>query len=397
MLVKVPLVAAAAFATAVSAVAVPADIELMKKSYIERLHKRSTSLAKRNSLTTGVSDATILNFALALEHLEDTWYKMALEKFTAADFEAAGYTGLYPLLEQVSRDETSHVGFLKAALEAAGATPVQACNYSFPLTTVKDFLSLSQVVEGVGVSAYLGAAGAIHEPDYVTAAGSILTVEARHNAFVRFLNNYTPFPQPYDTPLSATNVVTIVTPFFDSCPEGSAPTIKGKSAINVTTTEFTLGGTLELVPADASAVPAGTTVYCGFATGLEAAFTLWEDGSCKIPTENITTGQTYVLVTTGPSLEDKYTLAGPAIIDTTPQNTSVTIPGLENSAASGASSAVASATSAAGSAVASSAPASASPSPAGLAAATNAAVSGKQMAGAAGLFAALVGGLAVLL
>ena len=69
---------------------------------------------------------------------------MALEKFTAADFEAAGYSGLYPLLEQVSRDETSHVGFLKAALEAAGETPVQACNYSFPLTTVKDFLSLSQ-------------------------------------------------------------------------------------------------------------------------------------------------------------------------------------------------------------------------------------------------------------
>lgn len=161
---------------------------------------------------------------------------MALEKFTAADFEAAGYTGLYPLLEQVSRDESAHVGFLTAALKAAGATPVEACNYSFPLTDVKSFLSLSQsasapsfalaphrvaqltfpsppspVVEGVGVSAYLGAAGAIHEDDYVTAAGSILTVEARHNAFVRFLNHYTPFPQPNDTPLSATNVVTIVT------------------------------------------------------------------------------------------------------------------------------------------------------------------------------------------
>lgn len=67
MLVQLPLVAAAAFATAVSAVAVPADIEFMKKSYIERLQKRSTSLAKRNSLTTGVSDATILNFALTLE------------------------------------------------------------------------------------------------------------------------------------------------------------------------------------------------------------------------------------------------------------------------------------------------------------------------------------------
>lgn len=389
MLVK-SLVAAAAFASAATAAAVPAntDIELMKKNYIQRLEKRSNSLVKRNSLTTGVDDATILNFALTLEHLEDVWYKMALEKFTAADFEAAGYTGLYPLLEQVSRDESAHVGFLTAALKAAGATPVQACNYSFPLTDVKSFLSLSRIVEGVGVSAYLGAAGAIHEDDYVTAAGSILTVEARHNAFVRFLNHYTPFPQPNDTPLSATNVVTIVTPFFESCPEGSAPTIMGKSALNVSTTEFTLGGTLEVTPANASAVPAGKTVYCGFASGLDAAFTEWNDGSCPIPTENITVGQTYVVVTTGPSLEDKYTLAGPAIIDTTPQNTSVTIPAL-SSAASGASSAAE--TTATGEA------ASASASPAGLAASTSGAVSGKHMAGAAGLFAALVGGLAVLL
>lgn len=95
-----------------------------------------------------------------------------------------------------------------------------------------------------------------------------------------------------------------------------------------------------------------------------------------------------VVVTTGPSLEDKYTLAGPAIIDTTPQNTSVTIPAL-SSAASGASSAAE--TTATGEA------ASASASPAGLAASTSGAVSGKHMAGAAGLFAALVGGLAVLL
>ena len=54
--------------------------------------------------------------------------------------------------------------------------------------------------------------------------------------------------------------------FFTSCPEGSAPTIMGKSGLNVSTTEFTLGGDLQVTPANASAVPAGTTVYCGFAS-----------------------------------------------------------------------------------------------------------------------------------
>ena len=40
----------------------------------------------------------------------------------------------------------------------------------------------------------------------------------------------------------------------------------GKSGLNVSTTEFTLGGDLQVTPANASAVPAGTTVYCGFAS-----------------------------------------------------------------------------------------------------------------------------------
>ncbi|GAA5932130.1 ferritin-like domain-containing protein [Sporobolomyces koalae] len=314
-------------AASVSAVAVPPSIDQMKRNIIARQSKNS--LVKRNSVTTGASDAVILEFALILEHLENVFYSEALQKFSEADFEAAGYKGVYPLLEQVAYDEATHVEFLTTALKAAGVeNPPQQCTYGFPYSDVKGFLGLSQVIENVGVSAYLGAAGDISDPGYVTAAGSILTVEARHNGFIRLLNSYTPFPAPFDTPQSAANVVSIVSPFFKSCPEGSAPAIKGPPGLTVSSgLAAKMGDTITLAPTNSSEVDLSKyKVYCGFASSLDAAFTEYENGSCKVPTENITTGQTYVTLTRWTTLEDKFVLAGPGIIDTTPQNSTVTIP-----------------------------------------------------------------------
>lgn len=43
---------------------------------------------------------------------------------------------------------------------------------------------MSQVIEGVGTSAYTGAAQFIKNPNYLTAAAAVLTTEARHAAWV---------------------------------------------------------------------------------------------------------------------------------------------------------------------------------------------------------------------
>lgn len=80
---------------------------------------------QRQAAPGGPGDAVILNYALTLEHLEDTFYRQALQKFSAEDFKKAGLgENFYSNLMEISKDEKTHVQFLTAGLQAAGAQPV---------------------------------------------------------------------------------------------------------------------------------------------------------------------------------------------------------------------------------------------------------------------------------
>jgi hypothetical protein len=64
--------------------------------------------------------------------------------------------------------------------------------------------------------------------EYLTAAGSILTIEARHNTYLLGANKGNPVPAPFDTPLDFDEVYSIASAFIVSCPK-SNPTLPVKA------------------------------------------------------------------------------------------------------------------------------------------------------------------------
>jgi len=162
---------------------------------------------------------SILQFALTLEHLEDAFYKKALSEWSIEAFTAAGFSeAFYDQLKYIAHDEEGHVVYLEAGLKAAGADPVKACEYNFPMLTPKEFVALAATVEGLGVSAYLGAAADITSKAYLTAAGSILVTEALHQSAARGANGQIPMANVFGTPLSPNAVFSIAAGFIKSCP-----------------------------------------------------------------------------------------------------------------------------------------------------------------------------------
>jgi rubrerythrin len=154
-------------------------------------------------------DLEILNFALTLEYLEAAFYEEGLK--------SAGLSGAAKKVATEAGDhEKEHVATLTQTIKQLGGKPVAAPGVTFPFKDQTSFLKLAQVFEDTGVSAYNGAAPAIESKDVLGAAGSIVQVEARHAAVIRFLNGQPPAPDAFDKTLSTDQVLKAVKPFIKS-------------------------------------------------------------------------------------------------------------------------------------------------------------------------------------
>ncbi|MDZ8258703.1 ferritin-like domain-containing protein [Nostoc sp. ChiQUE01b] len=138
------------------------------------------------TITFGANDIGILNFALLLEELEAAFYLLVLRSGKITDPKEFDY------LKSIGSHEASHVTFLRQVLGANATFKTKDLSFNWVglNAILKDrdtILNTAVALEDTGVHAYNGAGTSLKNPTYLLAAGSIVSVEARHAGGVRAL------------------------------------------------------------------------------------------------------------------------------------------------------------------------------------------------------------------
>jgi rubrerythrin len=171
------------------------------------------SLAAAQELT---SDLDVLNYALTLEHLEYAFYRDGIGLFIfGADSRGQSIDANFATIRD---HEGAHVETLASVITSLGGTPVEEATYDFgdAYSDPQAFLATAAALENTGVSAYDGAAQFLTDPELLTAAGSIVAVEARHASYLNLLTGELPFPAAFESPLTMDEVLEIAGPFIVS-------------------------------------------------------------------------------------------------------------------------------------------------------------------------------------
>jgi hypothetical protein len=142
-------------------------------------------------------DVRILNLVLTLEYLEEGFYADAIRR--------GALTGeLRQFARIVGGHEQAHVAFIKKALgNAAGKKP--KLSFGDSTRDPQKFTAAALALEDLSVAAYNGQAANLTKGT-LAAAARIVSVEARHAAWIRFIAGEVPAPQPTDEPATANQV-----------------------------------------------------------------------------------------------------------------------------------------------------------------------------------------------
>lgn len=132
----------------------------------------------------GSGDIGVLNYAYALEQLEAAFYIQVVSNGSfATNFSALEQE----YIKDVRDHELAHREFFKTVLSANAIGSLDVDFSTIDFSNRNSVLTTAKTFEDLGVAAYNGAGKLLVSTDYLTIAGKIVSVEARHAALFRDL------------------------------------------------------------------------------------------------------------------------------------------------------------------------------------------------------------------
>ncbi|RZJ75384.1 MAG: ferritin-like domain-containing protein [Flavobacterium sp.] len=125
-------------------------------------------------------DFGVLNYAYALEQLEAAFY------IQVASNPPSGFsTAEKNYFQDIQFHEIAHREFFKKALSTAAIGSLEVDFSSINFSDRMSVLNAAKAFEDLGVAAYNGAGVRLTDTKFLVVAGQIVSVEARHAAYVR--------------------------------------------------------------------------------------------------------------------------------------------------------------------------------------------------------------------
>ena len=173
------------------------DVKLQRRSFLQYAGAGAAVVAltavgcKKDRVNTDMGatldfkdDFGVLNYAYALEQLEAAFYvKVASNPPSSFSAIEKAY------FQDIQFHELAHREFFKNALSTAAIGSLEVDFSSINFSDRTSVLGAAMAFEDLGVAAYNGAGVRIKNDAYLTLAGKIVSVEARHASYIRDLIN----------------------------------------------------------------------------------------------------------------------------------------------------------------------------------------------------------------
>ncbi|MFN2627552.1 MAG: ferritin-like domain-containing protein [Gaiellaceae bacterium] len=157
---------------------------------------RALGLGSASASPSKAQDARILQLVLQLEYTQVAFYEQALRK--------ASLQGDVRLFAQKAlAHERAHLAAIKQALGAQAGPPP---SFDFGPGVAKQFAQTAIKLEDIAIAGYNGQAANLTSGT-LAAAATIVSVEARHAAWIRALAGEVAAPEAVDQPMTAKQVV----------------------------------------------------------------------------------------------------------------------------------------------------------------------------------------------